>query len=301
MTATLVKKFVRFSNHHSNRRKPMLASFLLSLREGLEAALIISIVLGVLRKLNRQDLSSTVWAGVASAIVVSLAAGVGLYAIGVELEGQAEMIFEGLTILSAAGVLTWMIFWMNRQARTIKSEMESGVTRSVKASDKRGLFWLAFLAIVREGIELALFLTAATFATSAQATLMGTLLGLSTAILLGWALFTTTIRLDLRRFFQVTGILLILFAAGLVAHGVHELNEAGVIPSLIDPVWDISGLIPETTFIGTLLKTLFGYNANPSLTEMLAYFGYLAVVVIGLRATNKRAKNAESMTAQLQA
>jgi high-affinity iron transporter len=301
MTATLVKKIDRFSNHHSNRRKPMLPSFLLSLREGLEAALIISIVLGVLRKLNRQDLSSTVWAGVASAIVVSLAAGVGLYAIGVELEGQAEMIFEGLTMLLAAGVLTWMIFWMNRQARTIKSEMESGVTRSVKASDKRGLFWLAFLAIVREGIELALFLTAATFATSAQAMLMGTLLGLSTAILLGWALFTTTIRLDLRRFFQVTGILLILFAAGLVANGVHELNEAGVIPSLIDPVWDISGLIPETTFIGTLLKTLFGYNANPSLTEMLAYFGYLAAVVIGLRATNKRAKNAESMTAQLQA
>jgi high-affinity iron transporter len=301
MTATLVKKIDRFSNHHSNRRKPMLPSFLLSLREGLEAALIISIVLGVLRKLNRQDLSSTVWAGVASAIVVSLAAGVGLYAIGVELEGQAEMIFEGLTMLLAAGVLTWMIFWMNRQARTIKSEMESGVTRSVKASDKRGLFWLAFLAIVREGIELALFLTAATFATSAQAMLMGTLLGLSTAILLGWALFTTSIRLDLRRFFQVTGILLILFAAGLVAHGVHELNEAGVIPSLIDPVWDISGLIPETTFIGTLLKTLFGYNANPSLTEMLAYFGYLTAVVIGLRATNKRAKNAESMTAQLQA
>lgn len=278
----------------------MLASYLLSLREGLEAALIISIVLGVLRKLNRQDLSSTVWAGAAAAIVVSLAAGVGLYAIGIELEGQAEEIFEGLTMLLAAGVLTWMIFWMNRQARTIKSELETGVTRSVKASDKRGLFWLAFLAIVREGIELALFLTAATFATSAQATLVGTLLGISTAVLLGWALFTTTIRLDLRRFFQVTGILLILFAAGLVAHGVHELNEAGVIPALIDPVWDMSGLIPETAFIGAVLRTLFGYNANPSLTEMLAYFGYLAAVAIGLHTTNKRAEKAESIAARLQ-
>ena len=278
----------------------MLASYLLSLREGLEAALIISIVLGVLRKLNRQDLSSTVWAGVASAIGVSLAAGVGLYAIGIELEGQAEEIFEGLTMLLAAGVLTWMIFWMNRQARTIKGDLEAGVSRSVKASDKRGLFWLAFLAIVREGIELALFLTAATFATSAQATLVGTLLGLGTAVLLGWALFTTTIRLDLRRFFQVTGILLILFAAGLVAHGVHELNEAGTLPAVIDPIWDMGGLIPETAFVGTLLKTLFGYNANPSLTEMLAYFGYLAAVVIGLRTTNKRAEKAEKIAAQLQ-
>ena len=278
----------------------MLASYLLSLREGLEAALIISIVLGVLRKLNRQDLSSTVWAGAASAIVVSLAAGVGLYAIGIELEGHAEEFFEGLTMLLAAGVLTWMIFWMNRQARTIKSELESGVTRSVKASDKRGLFWLAFLAIVREGIELALFLTAATFATSAQATLVGTLLGLGTAVLLGWALFTTTLRLDLRRFFQVTGILLILFAAGLVAHGVHELNEAGTLPAVIYPIWDISAYLPETTYIGTVLRTLFGYNANPSLTEMLAYFGYLAAVAIGLRTTNKRAEKAESIAAQLQ-
>jgi high-affinity iron transporter len=241
-----------------------------------------------------------VWAGAASAIVVSLAAGVGLYVIGIELEGQAEEIFEGLTMLLAAGVLTWMIFWMNRQARTIKSDLEAGVTRSVKASDKRGLFWLAFLAIVREGIELALFLTAATFATSAHATLVGTLLGLSTAVLLGWALFTTTIRLDLRRFFQVTGILLILFAAGLVAHGVHELNEAGTLPAVIDPVWDVSAYLPETTFLGTALRTLFGYNANPSLTELLAYFGYLAVVVVGLRTSNKRAEKAESMSAQLQ-
>jgi high-affinity iron transporter len=273
----------------------MLASYLLSLREGLEAALIISIVLGALRKLNRQDLSSTVWAGVACAIVVSLAAGIGLYAIGIELEGQAEMIFEGLTMLLAAGVLTWMIFWMNRQARTVKTDLESGVTRSVKASDKRGLFWLAFLAVVREGIELALFLTAATFATSAQSTAIGALLGLGTAVLLGWMLFATTLRLDLRRFFQVTGALLILFAAGLVVHGVHELVEAGLLLAIIDPVWDISTLIPETSFFGIMLKTLFGYNANPTLMEMLAYFGFLAAVFLGLRATNKRVEKAEAI------
>jgi len=278
----------------------MLASFLLALREGLEAALIIGIVLGALRKLQRNDLAPTVWAGVGSAIIVSLVAGIGLYAIGVELEGQAEQIFEGLTMLLAAGVLTWMIFWMNRQSHSIKSDLEQGVNRTVSAADKRGLFWLAFLAVVREGIELALFLTAATFASSTVFMVVGALLGLGTAVLLGWTLFATTVRLDLRRFFQVTGILLILFAAGLVAHGVHELVETGLLPALIDPVWDINTLIPETSFVGMILKTLFGYNANPTLMEMLAYFGYLIAVGIGLRAANKRTEKVEAVSAQSQ-
>lgn len=278
----------------------MLASFLLALREGLEAALIISIVLGALRRLHRNDLAPTVWAGVGSAIIVSFAAGIGLYTIGVELEGQAEQIFEGLTMLLAAGVLTWMIFWMNRQSHSIKSDLEQGVNRTVSATDKRGLFWLAFLATVREGIELALFLTAATFASSAKSTVVGALFGLGTAVLLGWTLFATTVRLDLRRFFQFTGILLILFAAGLVAHGVHELVEAGLLPALIDPIWDINTLIPETSFVGMILKTLFGYNASPTLMEMLAYFGYLIAVGIGLRTANNRAEKAEMVTTQPQ-
>ncbi len=278
----------------------MLASYLLALREGLEAALIIGIVLGALRKLQRNDLAPTVWAGVLSAVIVSLVAGLGLYMIGVELEGQAEEIFEGLTMLLAAGVLTWMIFWMNRQSHNIKADLEHGVSRTVSAADKRGLFWLAFLAVVREGIELALFLTAATFASSAESTVIGALLGLGTAVLLGWTLFATTVRLDLHRFFQVTGVLLILFAAGLVAHGVHELVEAGLLPALIDPVWDVNALIPETSFLGMILKTLFGYNADPTLTEMLAYFGYLIAVVIGLRVINKRAEKAEALITQSQ-
>jgi high-affinity iron transporter len=279
----------------------MLASFLLSLREGLEAALIIGIVLGALRKLHRGELTSTVWAGAISAILVSVGVGIGLFAVGVELEGKAEQIFEGLTMLLAAGVLTWMIFWMNRQSRNIKSELEAGVTKTVSSTDKRGLFWLAFLAVVREGIELALFLAAAAFASTTQSTVLGALLGLGTAALLGWTFFATTLRLDLRRFFQVTGILLILFAAGLVAHGVHELNEAGIIPAIIDPLWNANAIIPETSFIGTILYTLFGYNATPTLTEMLAYFGYLAAVLIGLKLANQRAERAEALPIQSQA
>ena len=111
-------------------------------------------------------------------------------------------------------------------------------------------------------------------------TLAGTILGLGTAILLGYTLFATTVRLDLRRFFQVTGLLLILFAAGLVAHGVHEFNEVGWIPSVIDHIWDVNAILDENSVAGQLMKTLFGYNGNPSLTEMIAYFGYIAAILL---------------------
>ena len=139
----------------------------------------------------------------------------------------------------------------------------------------------------------ALFITAAFFAgdqgqvaANTIQTISGTVLGLGTAALLGWSLFAATIRLDLRRFFQVTSILLILFAAGLVAHGVHEFNEVGWIPAVVEHVWDVNGVLDETSVAGQLLRTLFGYNGNPSLTEMIAYFVYLIVVSIFWRRDN---------------
>jgi len=266
----------------------MVPSFLLSLREGLEAALIIGIVLGALHKLNRSALRSIVWYGVISASLISIAVAIILYSLGTALEGEAEEIFEGITMLLAAGVLTWMIFWMQRQSRTIKMELETHVRRAATTRGKSALFSLAFLAVVREGIELALFLTAATFATDSQQTIGGAILGLGTAALLGWSLFATTARLNLRRFFQVTGALLILFAAGLVAHGVHEFNEVGWIPAIIEHVWDINFLINEDSFIGQLLKAIFGYNGNPSLSEVLAYLGYFAAIAFSLRRNQER-------------
>src|SRR5687768_16623792 len=129
----------------------MLASFLLSLREGIEAALIIGIVLGALRKLNRSEMAPAVWSGTLSAVLVSLVTGVLLTMFGLSLEGAAEQIFEGVAMLLAASVLTWMIFWMNRQARSIRGELEAGVNRATSASGSRALFGLAFLAVVREG------------------------------------------------------------------------------------------------------------------------------------------------------
>jgi len=270
----------------------MLPSYLLSLREGIEAALIVGIVLGALRKMHRSDMSAAVWIGVISAAVLSILAGILLTVLGLSFEGSAEQIFEGVTMLLAASVLTWMIFWMSRQARNIKGELESGVHKAAFEGGKRGLFALAFLAVLREGIELALFLVASVFASDVQQTLIGAFLGMGTAILLGWSLFATTVRLDLQRFFQVTGFLLILFAAGLVAYSVHEFNEAGIIPSVIEHVWDVNPILDENATLGSMLKALFGYNGNPSLTEVLAYLTYFVAIFFGLRISERRAEAA---------
>ena len=265
----------------------MLPSYLLSLREGIEAALIIGIVLGALRQMRRTELIPAVWMGTFAAVAISILSGILLTKLGLSFEGAAEQIFEGVTMLLAAALLTWMIFWMSRTARTLKSEIESEVHKAAFGAGKRAVFFVAFFAILREGIELALFLTASVFATDTLQTLIGAILGLGTSILLGWSMFAAIIRLDLRRFFQVTGFLLILFAAGLVAHGVHEFNEIGWIPAVIEHVWDVNAFINEDSTFGLLLKALFGYNGNPSLTEMLAYVAYFIAVFFGLRLADK--------------
>lgn len=264
----------------------MLPSYLLSLREGLEAALIIGIVLGALQKIHRNDLIPALWFGVLAAIGVSALTAIVLTLFGLSLEDGAEQIYEGITMLLAAGVLTWMIFWMSSHAKNIKSELEEGVNKAAVTTGKRAIFLLAFIAVVREGVELALFITAAFFAGSNEniaantiLTSTGVVLGLGTSVLLGWSLLAATARLNLKRFFSITGYLLILFAAGLVAHGIHEFNEIGWIPSIIEHVWDMNAIINENSFIGELLKTLFGYNGNPSLTEIIGYFVYLGTAV----------------------
>jgi high-affinity iron transporter len=278
------------SNIHLNVAEVnVLPSFLLSLREGLEAALIIGIVLGALRKLNRPELRPVVWWGAGIAALLSMLTAFALIRFGASLEGAAEEIFEGITMLLAAGVLTWMIFWMQRQSRTIKSDLEADVRRAASGLGKQGLFLLAFFAVLREGVELALFLTATAMAFEAQANLWGAVLGLGAAAFLGWAIYTSTLRLNLRGFFMVTSILLILFAGGLVAHAVHEFNEVGWIPAVVEHVWDTNAIIDEASTAGTLLTALFGYNGNPSLTEVLAYVSYFVVIFISLRLSSSAA------------
>ncbi|MFZ0547846.1 MAG: FTR1 family protein [Candidatus Promineifilaceae bacterium] len=261
----------------------MIPAFLLALREGLEAALIVSIVLGALGKIKREDLKPTVWVGTISAIIVSIAAAVILYLVGISFEGAAEQIFEGTTMLLAAAVLTWMIFWMRSQAKSMSAHLADETRHAALQRGRQAVFAVAFLAVVREGIELALFLVAASFASGAQATIIGSLLGLVVIIALAWAFFSRLIKLDLGRFFRYTSIILVLFAAGLVAHGVHELNEAGWIPVIIEHVWNMNPLLDENGFLGRILTTLFGYNGNPSLTELIAYVGYYVVLFFSLR------------------
>jgi len=260
----------------------MLAALLIALREGLEAALIVGIVLGYLKKIGLSDHQRAVWAGVALAIAISVAAALSLQAVGTGLEGQAEQVFEGTTMFLAAGILTWMVFWMHSQARRIKGHLEAGVRQAVATGRAWGLFSLAFVAVLREGLETALFLTAALFTSTATETIIGALLGLGAAVALGWFIYLGTARLPLASFFQVTGILLIVFAAGLTAHAVHEFTEARVIPPLVEHLWSTKALLDDKSALGSLLRSLFGYNDDPSLIEVLAYLGYYLGVGLGL-------------------
>jgi high-affinity iron transporter len=260
----------------------MFASGLITLREGLEAALIVGIVLGYLKQIGRLDRQKAVWAGVLAATTASIAATVVLQLLGANFEGRAEKIFEGTTMFLAVAVLTYMIFWMRYQGRHLRGELEQNVQAAVTGRQGWALAGLAFFAVFREGVETALFLSAAGFATDGRTVLLGGLMGLAIAIALGWLIFNTAVKIPLRRFFDVTSLLLLLFAAGLMAHGVHEFQEAGLLPTVFAPVWDINPILSETSLLGSLLKTLFGYNGNPSLLESFSYVAYWILVLVGV-------------------
>ena len=204
-------------------------------------------------------------------------------AIGAELEGQAEQIFEGTTMFLAVIVLTWMIFWMRTQARFLKQTLEHEVQAAVNTGTVGALFALTFLAVFREGVETALFFGASAFVADATSALIGAVIGLAGAALVGYVLYATTVRLDVRMFFNVTSVLLLFFAAGLLAYGVHEYQEAGLLPLTIEHLWDINFLLNEKSYLGEVLKALFGYNGNPSLLEVVSYLAYWVVTLFGVR------------------
>jgi len=201
--------------------------------------------------------------------------------------GRAEEIFAGITTLIGAGLLTTMILWMMRQ-RHIAAELEDRVAAEVVEAHTVGLFLLVFIAVLREGIETVIFLGAASFV-STNSSLLGALAGVAAAVLLGYAMFVSLMKINIKKFFNITSILLILFAAGLVAYGVHELQEARTIPTVVEHVWNINPpvnpdgsypLLHEKGYIGSILKGLFGYNGDPSLIEVLSYLVYLLLVLV---------------------
>lgn len=260
----------------------MESALLLTLREGLEAALIVAIVLAYLKRLDREDEFRTVWLGTAAAVALSLVAGVAIFTLVGELEGRAEEITEGVIALTAAGVLTWMIFWMARQARHIKGELHAKVDAAVAAGGGAALAGIAFVAVLREGLETSLFLVSTSVGVESDGRrLAGGIIGLAIAAAIGYLVYRGSRKVNLRLFFRYTGVLIVLFAAGLVAKGLHEFQEVGWVGTINEHVFDISRfawLNPDASTFGELLKGLFGWFPAPSLEMVVAYLVYLVPV-----------------------
>jgi high-affinity iron transporter len=255
------------------------AAFLMT-REGLEASLIVGIVLGYLAKTENRRYFRLIWLGTAAAVAASVATGAVLFFTIGELEGRSEQIFEGLAMLCAVAVLTWMIFWMRSQAANIKKELEARLASAVAAGSAIGLASVVFFAVLREGVETALFLFAIGESSTPLATGIGAVIGLAISISLGVGIYMGSRRLNLRQFFTATGLLLIVFAAGLLAHAVHEFQEAGILPETVEHLWNTNAMVSEDSHFGKFLTALFGYNGDPSALEVGVWFTYLSVTLV---------------------
>ena len=274
----------------------MIASFLITFREALEAALVVGIVLGYLARTGQGRYRRWVYLGTLGGLVASIVGAWLFSLVAGGLEGRSEQLFEGVTMLVGALLLTTMILWMSRQQHMTR-ELESKVAGEIAAVRTAGMFLLVFVAILREGIETVIFLSAASFAATGN-NLPGALAGIAAAMAVGYGLFVGSLSLSVRTFFRLSSVLLVLFAAGLVAHSVHELGEAGLVPPLIEHVWDINpskyadGSYPplhENGWVGSILASLLGYDGDPSLAEVLSYFVYLIGVTWFWRRPNRLA------------
>ena len=263
-----------------------LGSFLITFRESLEAALVVGIILAYLIRSRQEKYNGFVYLGVAAGILASIVAAILFSSIAGGFEGAAEEIFEGTTMLIAAFLITFMIFWLINQKQIAKA-LEGKVQENIGKAYVFGIFLIVFLSVLREGIETVLFLGAASFLGGGQYSIVGALAGIAAAIILGYLLFAQMLKVDLKKVFLFTSIFLALFAAGLIANGIHELQEANLIPVLKEEAWDINPpigadggypLLHEKGAIGSIARGLFGYNGNPSVLEVIGYFTYLIFI-----------------------
>ncbi len=255
----------------------MLVAYLIMLREGAEAALIVGIVGGYLRQTGRARFMPAVWTGVALALVLCLALGVVLNATSDEFPQKQQELFEAGVGLLATVILTAMVFWMKKAARSIKAQLHDSIDVALRPGDRQGLalVGMAFFAVGREGVESVFFLLAVFKQSVGLAVPLGAVLGLATAFAIGWAVYLGGVKLDLRRFFRWTGVFIIFVAAGLLAAALQSLHEAGVWNGLQAQAFDLSGVLPADSVVGSLLSGLLGYQDSPTVGALLLYFAYL--------------------------
>lgn len=257
----------------------MTANFLIGLREGLEASLVVSILVAYLVKSDRRHLLPRIWAGVALAVIISLGFGAILTYGPKGLTFEAQELIGGTLSIIAVGFVTWMIFWMARTARSLSGQLRASIDAAADAKPW-SLIAVAALAVGREGLETALFLWAATKSataagSSSSAPLIGAAAGLVVAAGLGWLMYRGALRINLSRFFSITGAFLILVAAGVLAYGVHDLQEARFLPGLHSLAFDLSATIPPTSWYGTLLKGIFNFSPATTWLEFIVWWAYV--------------------------
>ena len=266
----------------------MLESFLVTSRETLEVSLVIGIVLSYLNRTNNRNYKKTVFYAIGFGIVASIIAALIFTFFAGGFEGRAEQLFEGITMIAGAFLISTMILWMMRQKHIsgeIEVKVQSHLENTKPLFSHFGIFMLIFVAIIREGVETVIFLNAINYASGIN--FLGGTLGILSAIAVGCIFFVGAKKINLRKLFSMSSILLILFAAGLIAHGVHELEETGILPGIVTPLFDINHIVNENGILGSFLKGLFGYNGNPSLLEVLSYAVYLGFILY----LYKRAEN----------
>jgi high-affinity iron transporter len=259
------------------------AGLVTGLREGVEAALILAILLAYLNRSGNGSQASKVWLGAGLAILVSLVAGWVVFTTAGELKTPYEQYFEGGTLLVAATVVTWMLFWMRRQSMALRGELHARLERTLTEGSAIGLALLAFSTVIREGLETSIFLVgqATSIRAGAPSIVFGALIGIVIAAGIGWIFYTGSRRIDLRFFFRWTGIGLIFIAAGLLSQAIHELVEVGVISVGSQTAFDLRAVLPDDSGIGQFLRAILGYSAAPEVTTLAVHLLYL-VLVLGL-------------------
>ena len=264
------------------------ATFLITFRESLEAALIIGIILAFLKKSGQSKWNNIVYLGIGTGLIMALILAYIFETYLGGFTGKTEEIFEGAIILIAAMLITFMIFWMKKQ-KSVAQKLQNKIQTHIDKQYPLGIFLLTTISVGREGIETVIFLNAAQFADEGTNLFWSGILGVIIAIGLGYLIFGAAKRIPLKHFFNATSALLILFAAGLVAHGIHELQEAQLIPFFIEELWNLNpelladGTYPalhEKGVLGSFFKALFGYNANPSLIEVGSYLAYIGIITL---------------------